>query len=151
MLRRCYYVSSIEKHPSYANCDVVKEWFIFSEFKSWMEKQDWKGNQLDKDILIQGNKTYGPLTCLFVSREVNMVIAETANKKGKFMQGVELRSSGKYRATISVDGKAVRLGEHDTEIEANALYVKAKYNNIRRVAAKQAEPLRSALLNYTIA
>ena len=40
-------------------------------FKDWMENQDWEGNQLDKDLLFEGNKVYGPKTCVFVTRMVN--------------------------------------------------------------------------------
>lgn len=71
MLERCYSESLKRRRPSYIGCTVCEEWLLFSNFKVWMETQDWKGNQLDKDLLIEHNKVYSPETCLFLSREVN--------------------------------------------------------------------------------
>ena len=48
MLQRCYSKSYQEKHPSYKGCSVCEEWLTFSNFKAWMETQDWKGKSLDK-------------------------------------------------------------------------------------------------------
>lgn len=73
MLERCYSDKNFKKYPSYIGCTVCYEWLIFSKFKSWMENQDWKGKQLDKDIRVKGNKIYSPETCSFVSHAVNTI------------------------------------------------------------------------------
>ncbi len=65
MLRRCYSIQEKERSPCYTQASTVEHWHIFSNFKSWMETQDWEGKQLDKDLLVKDNKTYGPDTCLF--------------------------------------------------------------------------------------
>jgi len=39
-----------------------------------MERQDWEGKHLDKDILIPGNKIYSPDRCIFVSSLINLLI-----------------------------------------------------------------------------
>jgi len=60
MLTRCYSKNYQLRHPTYKGCSVSDEWLLFSAFKSWMKKQDWDGKQLDKDLLISGNKIYSP-------------------------------------------------------------------------------------------
>lgn len=71
MIARCYSSAYHKIKPSYKGCVVCSEWLSFSNFKSWMIKQDWKGKQLDKDIVKLGNKEYSPSTCVFVSNSVN--------------------------------------------------------------------------------
>lgn len=60
MLVRCYSPKRLEYRQSYAGCYVCDEWLTFSNFKSWMEKQDWEGKHLDKDLLQTGSKVYSP-------------------------------------------------------------------------------------------
>tara|TARA_R110002049_G_C8858977_1_gene538029 strand:+ start:91 stop:618 length:528 start_codon:yes stop_codon:yes gene_type:complete len=71
MLRRCYSVDYKKKKKTYEDCYSCDSWLLFSCFKLWMETQDWKGKELDKDILIKGNKMYSPGTCLFVTTKEN--------------------------------------------------------------------------------
>ena len=71
MLVRGYSRKLKDRHKTYEECYVCEEWLRFSNFKAWMEQQDWEGKQLDKDLLVIGNKLYSPSTCCFVSRQVN--------------------------------------------------------------------------------
>ena len=64
MLKRCYSSKYQDKRPTYKGCSVSDEWLTFSVFKVWMEKQDWEGKQLDKDLLFEGNKIYSADTCV---------------------------------------------------------------------------------------
>lgn len=51
-----------------SGCSVCEEWLTFSNFKRWMEQQDYEGKALDKDLLVSQNKTYSSETCVFVPR-----------------------------------------------------------------------------------
>ena len=62
MLRRCYSTKYQERCPTYMGCSVSEEWHTFSVFRNWMESQDWQDTQLDKDLLVEGNKVYSPET-----------------------------------------------------------------------------------------
>lgn len=88
MLVRCYSTKKQEKYPTYKGCTVSDEWLTFSVFKSWMEKQDWDGKQLDKDLLFEGNKVYSAETCVFVTKEVNMFTTERCAARGEWPIGV---------------------------------------------------------------
>jgi len=58
--------------PTYKDCTCDPRWFRLSAFKEWVESwDDHENKQVDKDILIPGNKHYGPDTCLMVTRLVN--------------------------------------------------------------------------------
>ena len=88
MLRRCYGKSFVTKNPTYIRCSVTKEWLVFSNFKSWMEKQDWEGKELDKDLLFPGNKIYSPETCVFVDSVINTFVIECNKSRGEWPIGV---------------------------------------------------------------
>ena len=88
MLARCYSAKFQEHCPTYTGCTVAEDWLKFSNFKDWMEKQQWEGKQLDKDILFEGNKVYGPDTCVFVSPMVNTFTIDSGAARGKWLIGV---------------------------------------------------------------
>lgn len=98
MLKRCYSEAALKHDPTYTNCIVCEEWKHFSNFKSWMEKQEWKGKQLDKDIL-GDSKLYSPETCTFVSLKVNLFLK--GNYQNKYLPGViYAKGRNRYRAQI---------------------------------------------------
>lgn len=71
MVARCYGKSTHKRQPSYVGCSVHPDWHSFMSFRSWMEKQDWKGKALDKDYKVEGNRVYGPDTCTWLTRLQN--------------------------------------------------------------------------------
>ena len=148
MLKRCYSEKNQTKHPTYIGCSVCEEWLTFSNFKKWMELQDHEGKQLDKDILITGNKIYSPLTCVFVSRQVNSLLNDRSAARGKYKQGVVLHSSGVFRAQINTYGRTKYIGQRKTEAEAYSLYVPFKAAYIREVADTQESKVKSALYRH---
>jgi len=72
MLKRCYVGEHLQKCPTYRGCTVVEEWHNYQNFAKWFEDNYIEGYELDKDIMVEGNKIYGPDTCMFVSHKVNM-------------------------------------------------------------------------------
>lgn len=88
MIKRCYMSSYHVNHPTYVDCSVCDEWLTFSNFKSWMETQDWENKELDKDLLVYKNKVYSPETCVFISNKLNMFVCVNQNKKQRHKIGV---------------------------------------------------------------
>ena len=140
MLRSCYSSSYLKKNPSYIGCSVCDEWKSFSNFRKWMLQQNFEGRHLDKDILVRGNKIYGPDTCLFVPQEINNLLI-VDDRKGienhvKFPLGVYQVKNGKgYCAKISKYGKKVYLGSFSTPQKAYEVYRKSKGNYILEIAS----------------
>lgn len=154
MLKRCYCQAYKKKRPSYDGCLVVPEWHYFMTFRSWMIKQDWKGNQLDKDLLIEGNKVYGPNTCMFLSERVNKFLTDCFAVQGDYPTGVYYdKKAGKFRAQCNRLGSGKKyLGLFDCPTEAQKAYLKEKASQAVELAYQQTEGrVINALLNkYTL-
>jgi len=91
MLRRCYYKPSLSYKPTYKGCSVVEEWHNFQNFAKWFEENYIEGYHLDKDIKVEGNKVYGPGTCMFASPQDNAVkssakLYKLINPKGNVVE-----------------------------------------------------------------
>lgn len=93
MLKRCYSKKYQDKHPSYIGCRVCDDWLSFSKFKQWMKQQDWENNDLDKDLIIKGNKVYSPETCSFVSKSTNLFTLDRARFRGDLPTGVSYKNN----------------------------------------------------------
>lgn len=142
MLGRCYYEPNLKANPTYIGCSVCKEWLTFSNFKAWMETQDWEGRQLDKDLLIRGNKLYSAETCVFIEPKVNKFMTERGAYRGEFPIGVCFdRQTGKYMAQCwSVEkGKNIGLGRYKTPKEAHEAWLAFKLEQAYILAAQQTD------------
>lgn len=149
MLKRCYNIKFQKRRHTYKGCSVVKSWLTFSNFKYWMDKQDWIGKQLDKDILVSGNKIYSPDTCVFVSGEINTLLVDCAASRGEYPQGVAWhKRDQKYQVYCNVRGKPKYLGSFNTVDEAELVYLKFKINNIELIAGEQSESVKLGLLRH---
>lgn len=132
MMERCYSPKSLEKHPTYLDCYVCDEWLSLKNFSLWFDENYISGLHLDKDILVKGNKEYGPSFCSFVPREVNNLFTGKRKDKGDYPQGV-CRDRSKYSAMMSVRGRQVRLGSFDTPELAFYRYKEMKEQHVKDV------------------
>lgn len=131
MLRRCYYLDKVGTNPTYKDCIVCEDWLAFSNFKAWMETQDWEGKQLDKDLLVEGNKVYSPETCIFVTGQVNQLTVLTNSIRGEHPVGVAaIKGRTYYQSYINYRGKRKTLGTFKTTTEAHKAWQKAKLSII---------------------
>lgn len=122
MLERCYSPKKHAKFPTYIGCSTCDEWLIFSKFKAWMERQDWQGKHLDKDLLVKGNKVYSPSTCLFIDPIINTFINDgLKSKRTRLMGACFHKQAGKYQAECRnpFKGKAEYIGLFDSESAAH--------------------------------
>lgn len=150
MLSRAYSTAFHIRRPTYSDCTVTAEWLAFSNFRSWMVEQDWQGRELDKDLLLPGNKVYGPDTCVFVSSQINTLLNDHAADRGLYPQGVCFhKASGKFRAKISIHGKTKYLGYFTTPTAASTAYNEAKSAHIIEVAQTQPDNIKAGLIRHT--
>lgn len=127
MLRRCYSKNALEREPSYLGCSVTEDWKTFTNFKSWMETQDWRGKHLDKDLKFRGNKVYSPENCVFVPPEVNALVKARKKRKGNQFLGVyREKRGGKYTAQINTIDGIRWLGTFENGRAAHSAWQKAK-------------------------
>lgn len=163
MLMRCYSKACQRRQPSYVGCTVSEELLSFKTFSSTIrgmvgfKSVDEKGRnfQLDKDLLSNKGKQYSKETLCFVPREINMFLTDRAKSRGDYLVGVsKIKLSGKFQASISIDGKVVNLGVKDTEWEAFQLYKKAKKKRAEELAekwyGKVDRRVYDALVNYEV-
>lgn len=139
MLERCYSDKWLAKYPSYVGCYVCNEWKYFSNFKSWMETQKWEGKQLDKDLLVRGNKVYSPDTCCFITQALNKFMTEVQRKESDYPTGVTKASGRSKRYTAQCyDGcnNQTNLGNFLTVEEAEVAYKTFKLSVARRLAGE---------------
>ena len=155
MIKRCYDINVQYKHPTYKGCFVCDDWHLYSNFKSWFEDPQngyQKGLQLDKDILIKGNKEYAPDKCCFVPQRINSMVC----KSRKGVLGVSTNKNGLIIATMVMQGKSYHIGTYKTVEDAFIAYKKEKEKHIREVASECfcdgeiTEIVYNALMNYEV-
>lgn len=143
MLKRCYSARFQERNPAYKDCTVSDEWLTFSNFKRWMEKQNWEGKQLDKDLLFEGNKVYGPDTCVFITQTVNKFTTDRGADRGKWPIGVNWhKGANKFQSLCSnpFTKKQEYLGLFTCEQQAHNAWRKRKLELAHELAAIQTDP-----------
>ena len=157
MINRCYSIKLQERYPTYKGCSVTDEWLTFSNFRAWMATQDFEGKQLDKDLLIEGNKVYSPETCVFVSGVVNSFTPDRGASRGEFLIGVCWNNpAGKFQSNCRnpFTKKLEHLGLFTCEQEAHEAWLKHKLELAHELASIQtdsrvAESLINRYSNYT--
>ena len=159
MLGRCYDEKSLIAKPTYNGCEVSDNFKSYSLFYEWYVKQIGFSNtnwQLDKDLLIKGNKLYSEDTCVLLPKEINTMIVKNDARRGDCPIGVSYhKRDGIYSATCNY-GKDVQeyLGGYGTPLEAFLVYKKAKESYIKQVAEQyksQIDPRAYlALLEYEV-
>lgn len=105
-----------------------------------MEVQPWEGNQLDKDILHPGNKQYGPETCVFVTRKLNMFLVDQGSVRGEWPLGVYWNSEDRrFQSQCSnpFTGKHEYLGRFDSPEAAHDAWRLCKHRHACRYADMQ--------------
>ena len=121
MLKRCYSDKFARSRPTYSGAYVCDEWLKFSSFRNWWLENSVDDYQLDKDILVLGNKVYSPETCIFVPNKFNSLIVFSGAVRGDCRLGVYFEKQiGKYRARCKsqITGRVESLGCFDSDDEA---------------------------------
>lgn len=142
MLMRCYSEKYKMTHPRYEGCYVVESWLKFSSFKSWMEKQDWKDKQLDKDILFPGNKEYGPETAVFVDAIVNYFVTDRVDDSNGLPTGACYHKGAKKFISSCKDvttNTLKHLGYFSDPWDAHLAWLNYKIDQAKILASKQSD------------
>ncbi len=141
MLERCYSDTLKKKYPTYEGCEASENFKYYEYFYEWCRKQVGFGNdgfELDKDLLIKGDKVYSETICVFLPNEINSLLTKSTAKRGEYLIGVSWSETNKaFVARVSRNkGKPEYLGYFNTEIEAFNAYKQAKESFIKEQAEK---------------
>lgn len=141
IIHRVHCTPYTSEHPTYRDCSIHSSWLLFSNFLSWFENIEngyQKELQLDKDILVKGNKEYAPDKCCFVPQEINKLFTKRDNYRGNLPIGVSKnqRRGKPFRTTITMHGKSKVIGYYNTPEEAFNAYKDVKERYIKSVAEK---------------
>ena len=159
MLKRCYSDAYKKKRPTYEGCEVSDNFKSYEYFYEWCHKQigfSNQGWQLDKDLLVKGNKVYSESTCVFLPVEINTLLVKSDNIRGKHPIGVYWRKRDKsFVAQVNKNkGKPEYLGLFKTELEAFNSYKTAKESFVKEQANNWKSEIDdrayNALMNYTV-
>ncbi len=152
MLKRCNEVYW-KKYPTYFGCTVCVDWLHLSNFIKWVDSQpnrDWQSCTLDKDLLIKGNKTYSPDTCVFVDEIINCFIVSTDKTNTGVSclnrKNTDLKNYGAW-CRDPFKNKSEYLGSFYTEAEAHMAWLVKKRQHAILLAEEQKDiRVRDALL-----
>lgn len=131
-------------HPTYRGTSVCKAWHCYTPFAKWFEDNTYgDGLEVEKDLLVLGNKEYSPDTCCLVTNSINKAIIIRkehlgVNKKGNVFE-VYFRS--KY------------IGSSKNIVDAQKTYmgVKVEYVKSLALSCKSLDPrVKEALLNFNL-
>ena len=159
MLKRCYSDTCQKKQPTYVGCEVSENFKSYEYFYEWCHSQigfGVEGWQLDKDLLVKGNKVYSEDSCVFIPKEINILLIKRTASRGECLIGVSWRKTNKaFGARVNKNkGKQKNLGSFNTELEAFNAYKQAKESFIKEQANKwksQIDPRAyNALMNYQV-
>lgn len=142
MKTRCYNQNYHKERPGYAACTICDEWLEDKrKFYEWVDRNFYVIDgeptvELDKDILIKGNKLYSPETCIFVPKRINDLFCHiNGHTENGLPTGVMYsEKTGKYIAKTCIDKKKKTLGFFETPEEAFAEYKKHKEAEIIHTA-----------------
>jgi len=128
-----------KKVEGYEDCSICEDWRRYSNFRAWMVEQDWEDQEIDKDILIPGNRHYSPDTCAFVSRRMNNLFKTVHGSTSDLPMGVHYdneprRRNKPYGVRLVRFNERIRLGRYATVEEAYSVYLNAKADYIYDVA-----------------
>lgn len=150
MLYRCYSKDAELRQPAYEGVVCSENFKSYSFFYEWCQEQIGFGNidengrpwQLDKDLLLKGNKVYSEDTCVFIPSEVNLFFTSNAKKRGEYYVGVHLeKSCNKFSASCRKYGDKVYLGCYKTQEEAFQAYKEVKEGYCKELASKWKDSL----------
>ena len=159
MLERCCSDTYKKKNPTYIDCEVSHSFKNYEYFYEWCHNQIGFGEcgfQLDKDLLVKGNKVYSENTCVFIPKEINVALTKCTASRGEHLIGVYWHKTKKaFVAMVNKNkGTQEHLGYFNTGLEAYNAYKIAKEAFVKEQANKFKSQIDqrayNALMNYEV-
>ena len=141
---------------NYTDCTVCDEWLCFQTFYEWYTSfpvYDFVA-QIDKDILVKGNRIYSPEFCTLVPLEINMAFTVKQKYRDNGLPtGVEKTRTGRFRAAVRVKARKTSLGTYDTAEEAGKAYERGKEAQVQALGEEYRDVIEDdayrAIMSWT--
>ena len=150
MLKRCLTGKYKLLNKTYEQVVVCDEWLSFGNFLEWLNKEvgysgQPVGFELDKDLMVFGNKCYSPATCSFVPKHINQILTNTVH-------GVSIKRNqiGRFSKSFCMYGTTVNVGTFDTADQCRDAYASVKESHVRRVAEQYKGVIKPAVYENLI-
>jgi len=122
MIERGHSLKLKTKNSAYNGVTVHPDWHRLSKFTEWLNTQpqaNWQELQIDKDLLVKGNKVYGPDTCCFLTSQENVVFSpRLSTKLGCVSYRTEKPRKKPWEGYTRICGKQSFIGCFSTKEEA---------------------------------
>lgn len=163
MLYRCT-KSLWDKFPTYTGTTCSDNFKSYSYFYEWCQTQvgfrniDDKGRtwEIDKDLLIKGNKLYSEDACVFVPHKINSMLTKAVATRGEWPIGVTWNTqSNTFQASCrDINCSRTTLGLFNSPEKAFQAYKAFKESCIKQAADKYKYLIDNrayqALMNYEV-
>lgn len=118
----------------YGDVTIDPRWDTLEGFREWFLAQPGHEDvwAIDKDLLVRGNRVYGPDTCALIPGWINNAIA--TRPRGALPRGVQYRSRNRVMASISRGSSMIRLGTFEDPMEAHHAWQLAKGDSLDALA-----------------
>lgn len=146
MLKRCYDPGYHMTHPTYEDCIVCNEWLNFQTFANWYCNTGYYGlgYEIDKDLLVRGNRIYSPTTCVMLPSEINAILSVKSNTNRELPVGV-YPSGNNYQVKVHDASGGTYVGTY----HSISLAIEAQHNAKKLLIYKLAEKHRPYIDEFT--
>ena len=154
MLKRCYHPGYHLTHPTYIDCVVCDEWLNFQTFAHWYVNNGYYGlgYEIDKDLLVRGNKRYSADTCVMLPSAINGILSTKPTDTRTLPTGI-YPCRTKYQVKVCGGSNSTYVGVYPTlrlAVEAQRRAKKIIMNNLAEKYANSIDPRAyQALVNWT--
>lgn len=150
MMNRCYSPKCQKDNPTYVDCEVAEVWWNFQNYaKDYINFIGYNNlenieMELDKDILVKGNKLYSKETCVLVPTVINISVKGYTKLNGLSI-GVQYNEGNRTNPYKAYCKDEVRFGDRvsrrflggfPTIMEAFIAYKIAKEKYIKSLAER---------------
>lgn len=156
ILERVYSKNKHKKILCYTGVTVHSDWHRFSKFKEWVDNQpqtDWRDLYIDKDLLVKGNRVYGPDTCCFLTSQENSIFRPSIVPLGRAIYKKDHFRKSPWQSVSQIGVKAnginKYLGIYTTKDEADVVAGRESMRRIMEVVnANPHQFIREAMMRW---
>jgi hypothetical protein len=137
-------------HPKRPGAGFCQEWLRFSNFKAWLERQDWVGKFLYSGLLVPGETVHSPATSCFISKQLSEFLGRPARHRTPLPTGVTWNyRHRRFLVHVYEGGRSKYIGSHSELPEAFAAWLAYKQEHASTIACAESDSrVPPAVVNF---